>query len=272
MHDPCECHSAAARRSVFARMLPLAVLAVVVVAIWWSGGHDALSLHNLAEHREPLRAWVAGNVWAALGAYILMYAALVAASLPVGTLFSITGGFLFGWLAGGLAAVVAATSGAVMFFLLARGILAEPLARRCGPRMEKFRCRFHDNAISYLLFLRLVPVFPFWLVNLAPALLGVKLRDFVIATFIGIIPAGFAFALAGAGLDGMLAAHHRAYQLCQQQNPGAKGCSISIDPSSLLTPELLIAFAVLGVVALLPAIVKRFMHGGDGSGIASRPE
>jgi uncharacterized membrane protein YdjX (TVP38/TMEM64 family) len=248
-------------------MAPLVLLAVVVLAIWWFGGRNAWTLHELAEYREPLRAWVALHTAAALGAYVIVYAVLVTASLPVGALLSITGGFLFGWLAGGAAAVVASTTGAIAFFLLARGALAEPLARRCGPRLEKLRCRFHDHAVSYLLFLRLVPVFPFWLVNLAPALLGVKLRDYVVATFFGVIPGGFALALAGAGLDATLAAHYRAYQLCVQQNPGAHGCRIKIDPSSLLTPELLIAFAVLGVIALVPAIVKRVVHGGDGRGI-----
>jgi uncharacterized membrane protein YdjX (TVP38/TMEM64 family) len=108
------------------------------------------------------------------------------------------------------------------------------------------------------LFLRLVPAFPFWLVNLAPALLGVSLRDYVVATAIGIIPGTFAFALTGAGLDSVLAAHHHAYAACLAQNPAPGACSFGLHPSSLLTPKLLVAFAALGVVALIPAIVKRF--------------
>jgi uncharacterized membrane protein YdjX (TVP38/TMEM64 family) len=111
--------------------------------------------------------------------------------------------------------------------------------------------------MSYLLFLRLVPAFPFWLVNLAPALLGVPLRTYVIATFLGIIPGTFAFALTGAGLDSVLLAQQQAYEQCLAQNASSEACTFDLDPAGLLTPELLLAFAALGVVALIPAIVKR---------------
>jgi uncharacterized membrane protein YdjX (TVP38/TMEM64 family) len=250
------------------RVLPLGLLAVVVLTLWVLAARNAWTLHELAEHREPLRAWVSAHLWKALATYVLLYAVLVAASVPVAALLSITGGFLFGWLTGASTAVIGATSGAVLIFLLARGTLAAPLARRCGPRLETLRCHFHENAFSYVLFMRLMPVFPFWLVNLASALFGVKLRHFVLATVIGGIPAALAFALAGSGLDEILAAQYRAYQLCLQESPGAATCRISLDPSSLLTPELLIAFAVLGVIALVPAMVKRLVVGG----IVSRPE
>src|SRR5262249_17995497 len=113
------------------------------------------------------------------------------------------------------------------------------------------------DAISYLLFLRLVPALPFWLVNLALALLGVRLRDFAIATFLGIIPAAFTFSLIGSGLGNVLLIHQQAYESCVAQNPDLGACSFDLDPTSLLTPELLIAFAALGVVALIPVIVKR---------------
>jgi uncharacterized membrane protein YdjX (TVP38/TMEM64 family) len=250
------------------RILPLALLVIVVLAVWVLAARNAWTLRELAEQREPLRGWVGAHIGLALTAYILLYATLISASVPVAALMTITGGFLFGWFAGMLAAVIGATSGAVLIFLLARGTLAEPLAKRCGPRLESLREHFHDNALSYVLAMRLMPMFPFWLVNLAAALFGVKLRHFIIATFFGVIPGGLAFALAGAGLDDILAAQYRAYQLCLQQNPGATPCRIGLDPSSLLTPELLIAFAVLGVIALIPAIVKRLMVGG----IVSRPE
>lgn len=260
MHEQADISSKdkpAARKSLGVRLMPLVLLIVAAAIIWWSGVLDYVSLQKLAEHRETLRGWVSENFVAAILAYIGLYAIVVALSLPAAAPLTLTGGFLFGWFAGGLATVTAATIGAVVIFLLARTALAEPLARRAGPWLDRLRAGFHENAISYLLFLRLVPAFPFWLVNLAPALLGVKLRDYVVATFIGIIPGTFAFALTGAGLDSVLAAHQEAYERCLTQNSAPGACSFGLDPASLLTPQLLAAFAALGVVALIPAIVKR---------------
>lgn len=243
------------------KLLPLALLAVAAVLFWWWGGVGYFTLQKLAEHRETLLAWVEQNHAPALAGYTALYALIVALSLPAAAPLTLAGGFLFGWLVGGLAAVAAATCGAVAIFLLARTALAEPLARQAGPWLDKLRSGFQEDAIGYLLFLRLVPAFPFWLVNLAPALLGVSLRDYVIATCIGIIPGTFAFALTGAGLGSVLAAHQDAYAACVAQNPAPGACSFGLDPSSLLTPKLLIAFAALGVIALIPAIVKRFGRG-----------
>jgi uncharacterized membrane protein YdjX (TVP38/TMEM64 family) len=247
------------------RLLPLILLAAAAAVIWWSGGLDYISLQQLAEHRATLRSWVSENLLAALLAYVGLYAGVVALSLPVAAPLTLAGGLLFGWLLGGFATVAAATLGAVAIFILARTALAGPLGRRAGARLDRLRSGFQENALSYLLFLRLVPAFPFWLVNLAPALLGVPLRTFVIATFIGIIPGTFAFALTGAGLDSVLVAHQQAYEACVAKTPAPGACSFDLDPASLLTPELLLAFAALGVVALIPAMVKRFWKDKPGA-------
>jgi uncharacterized membrane protein YdjX (TVP38/TMEM64 family) len=246
------------------RLLPLIILAAAAVLFWWFGGLSYFTLQKLAEHRETLLTWVSQNYAVALAGYIAVYALIVALSLPAAAPLTLAGGFLFGWLAGGLATVIAATLGAVIVFILARTALSEPLARRAGPWLDKLRAGFQEDAIGYLLFLRLVPAFPFWLVNLAPALLGVSLRDYIVATSIGIIPGTFAFALAGAGLGSVLVAHHEAYVSCMARNPVPAACSFGLDPSSLLTPKLLIAFAALGAIALIPAMVKRFWKGGPG--------
>lgn len=246
-----------ARSPLHMRLLPLLMLVLAAGIVWWLGGLEYISLQKLAEHRETLRSWVSENFAAAILAYSGLYAVVVALSLPVAAPLTLAGGLLFGWLACGLATVTAATVGAVVVFILARTALADALAQRAGPRLEKLRQGFQEDALSYLLFLRLVPAFPFWLVNLAPALLGVKLRTYVIATFVGIIPGTFAYALAGTGLDSVLIAHQNAYQNCLKENPASGACSFDLDPASLLTPELLIAFVALGVVALIPAIVKR---------------
>jgi len=255
----------AARSPLAVRLLPLLLLALAAGVIWWSGGLDYISLRQLAEHRETLADWVSENFVAAILAYMGLYAIVVALSLPVAAPLTLAGGLLFGWLAAGFATVTAATLGAVVIFLLARTALADTLARRAGPRLGKLRKGFQDDAMSYLLFLRLVPAFPFWLVNLAPALLGVSLQTYVIATFVGIIPGTFAFALTGAGLDSVLVAHREAYEACLAENSAPEACSFNLDPASLLTPELLLAFVALGVVALIPAIVKRFWKNEPGT-------
>ncbi len=245
-------------RPLILRLLPLMLIAGAAGLVWWSGLLEYVSLQQLAENRETLRDLVSGHLVLALLTFMVAYTAVVAMSLPVAAPLTLTGGFLFGGLTGGMATVVSATLGAVIIFLLARTALAGTFARKAGPLLGKFRAGFQDNAISYLLFLRLVPLFPFWLVNLAPALLGVKLRDFVVATFVGIIPGSFAFALTGAGLDSVLAAQISAFNRCRAQSPEPDACAFELDPSSLVTPEMLAAFAALGVAALIPVLARRF--------------
>jgi uncharacterized membrane protein YdjX (TVP38/TMEM64 family) len=126
--------------------------------------------------------------------------------------------------------------------------------------MQKVSEGFRDDAMNYLLFLRLVPAFPFWLVNLAPALLGVPRRTYVIGTAIGIIPGTIAFSVAGAGLGSVVEAQNRVYAACLAKGPAhpETACPYKIDTSALVTKELLAAFALLGLVALIPVIYKRW--------------
>ncbi len=258
--------AAAAKSGAFKRFLPLLVLVAVGAVIYLNGWHKYLSLEQIAVNRDVLQGFVSSNVVLALLAYAAIYVGVVALSLPGGALLTITGGFLFGWLLGGLTTVVAATVGASLLFLIARTSLGEALADKAGPWLEKLSAGFREDALSYLLFLRLVPAFPFWLVNLAPAFLGVPLATYVIGTFVGIIPGTFAFAFVGAGLDSIIEAQQAAYQECLAKHSGAaeNPCSFSLDPGSLLTPEILAAFAALGVVALIPVVVKK-VRGRAGS-------
>lgn len=242
------------------RIVPLAVLAAIAALVISQGWHTYLTLEQLSANRDVLKSYIAGNFWTALLAYMAIYVVVVALSLPGGVILTLAGGFLFGWVVGGLATVLAATVGATVIFLIAKTSLGEPLAARAGPWIGKLRAGFQDNALSYLLFLRLVPVFPFWLVNLAPALLGVGLPTYLLGTFFGIIPGTFVFAYAGVGLDSVIEAQRESYNAClvQQQAQGGQACEFSLDPSAIVTPELLIAFAALGVVALIPVVLKKF--------------
>jgi len=177
---------------------------------------------------------------------------------PAAAALTLAGGFLFGWLIGAPLAVFSATAGATVVFLIARTALGETLARRNGKWLCKLREGFRADALTYLLFLRLVPAFPFWFMNLAPAMLGVPLRTFVTATALGIIPGTLAFSVIGSGLDSLLAENYQTYLTCLGQAvPPPAPCHFGLSPRSFLTRELLAALILLGMVAILPAIVKR---------------
>lgn len=241
------------RGAILRRVAPLAVLVLLAAAALYFDLHRLLTLEELARNREALRAFVDGHTVLAVAVFMAIYVTVIALSLPGGAVLTIAGGFLFGWLGTGLAVVVAATIGATILFLIARTALGEPLAARAGPWLARLRQGFQRDALSYLLFLRLVPAFPFWLVNLAPALLGVPLSTFVIGTFVGIIPGTFAFAFVGVGLDSVIEAQIAASPACGR---AGGDCAFQLDPGALVTPELLVAFAALGVVALIPVAVR----------------
>jgi uncharacterized membrane protein YdjX (TVP38/TMEM64 family) len=242
------------------RLWPLLLLLAAGGFVYAMGWHRYLSLEELAENRSALRAMVDANMAFWLLAFIVLYAGVVALSLPGGAVLTIAGGFLFGWLLGGTASLIAATLGASVVFLIARSALSDVLAPRAAPWLARFRQGFHKNAFSYLLFLRLVPIFPFWLVNLAPGLLGVRFATYALTTFLGIIPGTFAFALAGNGLDSVIEAQEAAHQSClaKMGAEGQESCPYALAPGALLTPELIAGFVALGLVALVPVAVKWF--------------
>lgn len=245
-----------ARKPAWRRLLPLGILAAGMAGAYAAGLHRQLSFDTLVTHREALRALVDTHFAFALAAYAGIYVAAVALSLPGGLLLTISGGFLFGWLVGGAVAVFSATLGACLVFVIARSSLGEALAARAGPSLTKLADGFKRDAVSYMLFLRLVPAFPFWLVNLAAALLGVPLGIFAATTLIGILPATFAFAVAGSGLDSVVAAQGAALEACLAT--GRTDCPRGFNASALATPELIAAFVALGFVALIPVLVRRW--------------
>jgi uncharacterized membrane protein YdjX (TVP38/TMEM64 family) len=217
-----------------------------------------------------LQTFVSQHWLTAIAGYGLIYMATVALSIPGAALLTVLGGFLFGWLIAGVLVVVAATAGATVVFLVARTSLGDVLARRAGPRLNALAKGFRDDAFNYLLFLRLVPVFPFWLVNIAPALFNVRLATFVTATLVGIVPGTFAFAFLGSGLDSIIAEQKAAYEACLAAGRG--DCEMTFEAGALLTPELIIAFVALGVVALIPVVVRRVRarRGQSTAGFRSR--
>jgi uncharacterized membrane protein YdjX (TVP38/TMEM64 family) len=247
--------SAVPPRGVIRRLLPLIAIILIAIAAYLIFGRGMISLDELVRHRAEIANFVGAHRALALLAYVAIYIVVVGLSLPGATFLTVTGGFLFGLGVGAAAAVIGATAGATVIFLVARSALGEPLLKRAGPRAVKLAEGFREDALSYLLFLRLVPAFPFFLVNLVPAFAGVRLGTFVIATALGVIPGAVAFAFAGTGLDSIIAAQKSAYDACLAA--GRADCHLAFDAKDILTPELIGALIALGLLALLPVVVKR---------------
>jgi len=234
--------SSDAKQSGFSlgKLAPLAILAAGLAAFFALDLGQYVTLDTLKENREVLQTFVAENAAIAVTIYMGVYALMVAFSLPGALIATLTGGFLFGTLFGGLTTVVAATVGATIVFLIAKTALGDTLRAKAGPGIQKMEAGFQKNAFSYLLVLRLVPLFPFFLVNLAPAFLGVKLRTFMVATFFGIIPGTFVFASVGNGLGAIF-------------DKGGEP-----DLGIIFQPEVLGPILALAALSLVPVIYKRF--------------
>lgn len=249
-----------ARRLRLAAMIVLAVIVLAVAFAVAMGWHKQLSLEALVRHRATLAAMVADHELAALAGFIAFYAVAAGCSLPGVVFLTIGGGAVFGGLVGGFAAVAGATLGATAVFLIAKTALGSIAARWMGPLVTRLADGFREDAFHYLLFMRLVPVFPFWIVNLLPALCGVRLGTYVVATAIGIVPATLAFAFFGAGLDSVLAAQVTHYRACL--SAGEADCRLEFDVTMVLTPQLIAGLVALGIAALIPVAVKRFRPAG----------
>jgi uncharacterized membrane protein YdjX (TVP38/TMEM64 family) len=221
------------------RLLPLVVLGAGLIAFFAFGLDDYLTFETLRENRVWLLQQVADAALLTALAYMALYILVVAFSLPGGAVMTITGGFLFGQWLGTLYVIVAATIGATILFLAARTALGDLLRAKAGPFLKKMEDGFRENALSYLLVLRLIPIFPFFIVNLVPAFLGVGLRAYVIATFLGIIPGSFVYATVGAGLGSIF-------------DSGEE-----FTARSILTPQIVTALVGLAVLALLPVVYKK---------------
>ena len=226
------------------RIAPFSLIAVAIVLFFVLEFDGYLSFEALEENRHALLAWRDRNQVAAVLVFIIGYVVAVALSLPGAIWLTISGGFLVGTLFGTVYAVIAATIGATLIFLAARYALGDYLRGKAGPMIRKMEDGFHKNALSYLLFLRLTPVFPFWLVNLVPAFLGVPLSTFIIGTFFGIIPLSAVYASVGNGLGAVIDAGR------------------SPDLSIIFDPAIIGPIIGLAILALLPAVYK-FMKGSS---------
>jgi uncharacterized membrane protein YdjX (TVP38/TMEM64 family) len=221
------------------RFLPIVILLLAVAAAFALGLDDYVSFEQLERNRTQLLEVVHRHPFLAPFAFMLIYALAVALSIPGGAILTMAGGFLFGVAAGTLYAVVAATLGATVVFLIAKTALGDSLRRKAGPAMCRMEAGFRENALNYLLFLRLIPVFPFWLVNLVSAFLGVPLRTYILATALGIIPGTLVYASIGNGLGAVFEAGGRP------------------DLGVIFEPQIILPIIGLAVLALLPVVYRK---------------
>jgi uncharacterized membrane protein YdjX (TVP38/TMEM64 family) len=223
--------------------LGLGALAVLV-ALRATGLTNHLSLETLATHREALDAFVQANLFQAALGYVALYVAAVAFSLPGAIFITLAGGLLFGATIGTALTVIGATIGATLVFVFAQRIFGTDALDRLGPKARALGEGIRRNAASYLLVLRLVPLFPFFLVNLVPAFVGVRTATYVATTAIGILPGTAVFSLAGAGLGDVLA------------------IGGAFEVRSVLTPDILGALVGLAALSLAAIPLKaRFARG-----------
>jgi len=224
------------------KWVPLAAIGLVA-AIGAFTLKDTLSFEALAENREALLAFRDANFLLTVGFYLLAYILIVAFSLPGATIATLTGGFLFGLATGTLLTVFAATAGATIIFLAARWGLGEKLAAKMDAsegKVKHLKEGLKENEISVLFLMRLVPAIPFFVANLLPALVGVKLRNFVFTTFFGIIPGTAVYTWVGAGLGEVFA---------RGETP---------DLGIIFEPHILGPILGLSALALLPILLKKF--------------
>ena len=226
----------------FKRYLPLLILIVAVVAVFASGVTRYLNLEALKANEAALRGFVAANLPLALIAFITVYALSTAVSLPGAVILTLAGGYLFGTWIGGVATVIGATLGAVLVFYAVRTSLGQTLRDRAeasGGRLKAVIDGVQAGAFGYILTLRLIPLAPFWLVNVAAALAHAPLRAYALATFLGIMPATFIYSGIGAGIGELLA---------RGEAP---------DLGVIFAPKVLLPLVALGLLTLATTVFQR---------------
>ena len=218
------------------RLLPFILIAGLAFFFLF-GGHEFLSFSQLAENYTSLKTFIDEQLATALLVFGAIYILTVALSLPIASLLTLAGGALLGW-TGAAVIICAATIGATIVFVAAQTVLNEFFTKRSIGFMAKLEVGFQKNAFTYLLALRLIPVVPFWVVNIVPALLGMRLNHYVLATFIGITPGTLIYVWVAKSFDILLSSGK------------------SPDLSILSEPEMIVPLFFLGFLSLIPALLK----------------
>lgn len=229
----------------YKRWLPLVIILVLMTGVYISGITEYISFEELKAHRQSIVHFVSKHWLLTPLLFIGAYVCVIALSMPIGIYLSLLGGFLFIQPLSTIYVLFGATLGAAIIFLVAKTAFGDFLRGKVEGRIEKMRYEFEYHSVSYLLFLRLVPVFPFWLVNIAPAFLNVRLSTFIWTTALGIAPSTFVYTEAGRGIGAILDA----------------GEELSI--ASIFNWHVKLALIALGIVVLIPVAVKKMRKKHD---------
>lgn len=221
------------------RFIPLVIIiGIVSVALKLNVLHY-LTFAGLKQYHLQLELFVQDNYSLALLIFCLSYIIIVVTSFPGASIFSLLAGFLFGNIVGTIFVVLAATLGATLLVIAVQLAFGDSVAAKIGSKVKFMESSFKQNAFFYLLSLRFLPIMPFWLVNLAAGIFNMRLRDFILATFIGIIPGTFVYVNIGASLTSIFAQTSGEFKL-----------------SALVSPQILLALTLLGILSIIPTLVK----------------
>lgn len=215
------------------KIIPPAIFLIGLAVIWHFELSHIFSLKTIQHYSNTLQDYITNHPRDGKLIFVGIYIVVICLCLPVAALLDLVAGFLFGTWVGGTLVMGAALTGAVLVFLIAQTGFGKPLRAKAGPFYTRIANEMHQGAAGYLLFMRLVPVFPFPLVNIIPALLHVRLWTFIWTTAIGIAPMTFIYANLGETL----------------------GTINRLE--DLFSPSLAFALALLGLLALIPIAVKK---------------
>lgn len=224
------------------KWIPILVIIAFMSAAYFLGLPEYFSFEMIKKNRNTLLTQIDTHPVLMPCLYILLYIIVIALSLPGGTILTLIGGFLFGIPWATFYVVIGATIGATLIFLAARTALGDILRKKAGPFLKKMEGGFQKNAASYLLFLRFIPLFPFWLVNIAPAFFNVHIGTYIWTTFVGILPGSYIYTQAGRGLGAIF----------------ESGETFSIN--TIFNNQMKLALVLLALFSLIPILVKRIKH------------
>lgn len=222
------------------RWIPLGVILAVLLTFILTGWYKYISFSSLAANHAAIQAWTQSHLFLAMLSFVAFYIVVTAVSVPGALLVTLLGGYLFGVVLGSVLVVVGATVGATCIFLAVKYAFAEQLATKMSGWLARLERGFQENAFNYLLFLRLVPLFPFWVVNIIPAILNMRLWQYVLATAIGIMPGVVVYASVGNGLGAVFAAGNKP------------------ELDIIFKPAILLPMVGLALLSLLPVLYHHF--------------
>ncbi len=222
------------------RFIPLVILILLFLIAHKFKLTEYLNYVTLKTYHLELTTWVNNNLLLAIIIFSITYILLVAASIPGATLGTIVGGFLFGNLSGTIIVLISATIGATCLYLAVKLALGDYISKRIGTRVKFMEKHFHENSFYYLLSLRLLPIAPFFLVNLAAGIFAVTFRNFFVATILGMIPATFVYVNMGSSLNTAFLKPGNQFEI-----------------AALLTPQIIFAFILLAIISIVPIVWKQ---------------